>query len=107
MSGMAGSSYQPDSVTRSRTSTGAPQVGQLIRLGASVLIRHQRQVYVPDMPLVVRVVVDVHRLDADAPRPRHPGQVHPGPAEQAAGEALRLDLHGDGRVLVEERAGLE
>ena len=46
MSGTAGSSNQPERLTRSRTSTGAPQVGQLTRSAAWLEVRHQRQVYV-------------------------------------------------------------
>src|SRR5580698_11483978 len=45
----------------------------------------------------------VHGLDADASRSRHTRQAHVRAAEKARAEALELDLHADGRILVQKR----
>src|SRR5207253_8489355 len=55
----------------------------------------------------LRMMMVVHRLDADASRTGHPPQVHAAAAEKAGLEPLRLDVHGNRGVLVEECAGFD
>ncbi len=66
-------------------------------LRTTVYAEHKRSLF--------GVVMHVHRLDADASRPRHPRQRHVRAAEKARAEALELHVHGDRRILIKERAG--
>src|SRR5215469_12091430 len=106
MSLIGGCSIHPESLTTSLMSTGAPHSGQVGEFG-SLGCRQKRQTYwfIGTGPLIRRVVVDVHGLDADPAGAGHLGQVHavphqPGPQRQLHG----LHLHGG--VLVEEAARL-
>src|SRR5580704_6520260 len=113
MSLIAGCSAQPESETRSRTSTGAPHEGQVGFPSDGLTIRQKGQVYVavpvPGVDIAIpllRTVVDVHGLDADPAGPDHLGQVHVVPHH--AGLQVLLDrVHRDRGVLVQEATRLD
>src|SRR5579862_9574538 len=50
--------------------------------------------------------MNVHGLNADASRSGHASEAHVRAAEKPGAEFLKLHRHGDGRVLIEERARL-
>src|SRR2546423_15159926 len=107
MSLIGGCSIQPDRVTASRTSSGAPQLGQ-DDPPAGCAIRKYRRTWYPSGTVIwlsLRVVVDVHRLDADPAGPGHLRQVHAA-AQQAGLDRHLYRLHGHRGVLVQESAGL-
>src|SRR5262245_10556339 len=98
MSRIGGNSTQPASSTIFRTSTAAPHAGQFWASGSMALEwPHQGQAYSRN-PAIARLasvglVVVVHRLDAEPPRPGHPDEAHAQAAEKARGQLLHLDLH--------------
>src|SRR5208283_4600777 len=53
------------------------------------------------------LVVHVHGLDAHAAGSGHARQAHGGSTEEAGAQFLKLDIHGDGGILIEERAGFQ
>src|SRR6266705_2895709 len=110
MSRIGGCLVQPESLTLSRTSTGAPHAGQAGLL-PSLGMRQYGQVYAAepggvDMPApLLAAVVHVHGLDADPAWAVHFCQVHAVP-QHAGLDVLLHRVHGDAGVLVEESAGL-
>src|SRR5450756_2635730 len=107
MSLIGGCCTQPESLTWSLMSTGAPHSGQVGWLG-SLGCRQNRQsyVFISAPPLFPGAVMHVHGLDADPARSCHLGQVH-AVSEEAGLERNLLGLHGHRGVLVEEAAGLD
>src|ERR1700712_5069226 len=125
MSWRPGSSCQPERLTTAFTSTAAPHAGQEREL-PSVTLPHQGQGELRPgepaagdldwgdagsrfviAPSLLRGVVDVHGLDADAAGAGHAGEVHAGAAEEAAGQLDRFDVHGHRGILVEEGPRLD
>ena len=51
-------------------------------------------------------MMHVHGLDSDTTGTRHPGKTHVRAAEEATAKALKLDIHLDRGIFVEEGAGL-
>src|SRR4051794_22021231 len=74
--------------------TRAPQPPQKLAPSATLephLVQNMSAVL-----LLICLVVDVHRLDADASWSSHAREAHVGAAEQPGGQLLELDFHGHG-----------
>src|SRR5436305_13958153 len=111
MSRIGGSSVQPEAVTFVARPTGAPQLGQ-VRSELSTIRWHHGHwdgaVFTAFSARgSVRLVVLVHRLDADPPGAGHAGEGEARAAEEADAKPLHLDVHRDAGVLVEEPSGLD
>src|SRR5665213_729392 len=80
--------------------TGVPQPTQKLAASGIRLPHCTQNMLAP----LFRVMMHVHRLNADASRTRHPRERHVRAAEQARTQVLELDVHRHRRIFIEERA---